>query len=131
MFPEAREQLDLGSWVVDDEFVSEYLSAVEDGLPIYRELDAVPPMALAARALGALLDELALPPGTIHASQELDCRRIVRYGEEVSCTGSISRPRQRGAWQFVTADFQLRGKDGNDLVSGKSTVLVPVDESAS
>lgn len=131
MFPEPGQKIDLGSWVVDDEFVAEYLGAVDDGSLIYSELGAVPPMALAARALGALLNELALPPGTIHAAQELDCTRTVSYGEKVSCFATLSRPRQRGAWKFVTADFHLRGIDGIDAVSGKSTVLVPVDESAS
>ena len=125
MLPAPGEELNLGRWVVDDEFVQEYLGAVEDSSPIYGEADAVPPLALAARALGALLEELSLPPGTIHGAQELDCRRMVRHGEEVSCIARPSRPLRRGDWQFLTFDFTLYGADDEPVVSGKSTVLIP------
>ena len=119
------EELNLGRWVVDDQFVQEYLGAVEDRSPIYGEVDAVPPLALAARALGALLEELSLPPGAIHGAQELDCRRMVRHGEEVSCIARPSRPMRRGDWQFLTFDFTLYGANDEPVVSGKSTVLIP------
>ena len=130
MLPEPGEELDLGRWVVGRDFVDDYLAAVEDTSPTYAELDAVPAMALAARALGALLKELALPPGTIHAAQELDFRRLVKAGQEVSCIASISKPRRRGEWQFVSAQFTLRSTGGEALMGGKSTVLVPVDQVA-
>jgi acyl dehydratase len=130
MLPEPGEELDLGRWVVGRDFVDDYLAAVEDTSPTYAELDAVPPMALAARALGALLKELALPPGTIHAAQELDFRRLVKAGQEVSCIASISKPMRRGEWQFVSAQFTLRSTGGEALMGGKSTVLVPVDQVA-
>ena len=115
----------MGRWVVDDEFVQAYLGAVEDSSPIYGDVDAVPPLALAARALGALLEELSLPPGTIHGAQELDCRRMVRHGEEVSCIARPSRPMRRGDWQFLTFDFTLYGANDEPVISGKSTVLIP------
>ena len=120
------QKVNLGRWAVGEDFVREYLSAVDDGAGIYRELGAVPPMALAARALGALLSELALPPGTIHAAQDLDSRKMVRIGDEVSCIARLSRPSRRGAWEFISADFTLYGNAGQTLLSGKSTVLVPV-----
>ena len=125
MLPAPGEELNLGRWVVDDEFVQEYLGAVEDTSPIYGEVNAVPPLALAARALGALLEKLSLPPGAIHGAQELDCRRMVRHGQEVSCIARLSRPMRRGDWQFLTFDFTLYGANDEPVVSGKSTVLIP------
>ena len=122
------QKVNLGRWAVGEDFVREYLSAVDDDARIYQELGAVPPMALAARALGALLNQLALPPGTIHAAQELDSKRMVKLGEEVSCIASLSRPGRRGAWEFISADFTLYGDAGETLLSGKSTVLVPVSQ---
>ena len=53
MLPAVGETLDLGHWTVGAEFVAEYLGVVENRSLIYGELDAVPPMALAARAVGA------------------------------------------------------------------------------
>ena len=125
MLPAPGEELNLGWWVVGDEFVKEYLGVVGDSSSIYDEIDVVPPMALAARVLGALLKELSLPPGTIHGAQELDCKRMVQNGEEVSCVARPSRPMRRGDWQFLTFDFILYGTNNEPVLSGKSTVLIP------
>ena len=128
MLPDPGEDFNLGSWVVGHDLAEEYLRVVDDGSSVYRDLGVVPPLALAARALGALLKELGLPPGAIHASQELDCRRTVSLGEEVSCIARLSRPIRRGDWQFISADFNMYAADGEGLISGKSTVLVPLAE---
>ena len=125
MLPAPGQELNLGTWVIDRKFVEGYLGAIEDDSPIYGELGVVPPLALAARAMGALLEALRLPPGTLHAAQELDCKRTVVLGEEVVCVAKLSRPISRGEWQFISAEFSLNGKDGDVLLGGKSTVLVP------
>ena len=125
MLPKPGEKLDLGRWVVSKELVRDYLGAVEDALPIYNETEAAPPMALSAWALGALLNALSLPPGTIHASQELEFKGPVRLGQEVSCSARLSRPMRRGDWQFISAEFILCGEGSEVLLRGKSTVLVP------
>ena len=122
----AGEELNLGRWVLDKAFVREYLDAVEDTSPIYESIGAVPPMALAARALSALIQTLGLPSGTIHASQELECREIVKQGDEVLCRARVSRPRQRGDWSLMAAEFTVSKPDGGPVLAGKSTVLVPV-----
>jgi hypothetical protein len=121
-------ELDLGTWVLGREFVEAYLAAVESTSAIYRDTGAVPPMAVAARALGALIEVLELPPGTIHASQELECKGVLRQGEEVRCVARVSRPRVRGDWSLMTAEFGVSRPGGGSIVAGKSTVLVPVSE---
>jgi len=131
MLPAPGEEFSLGRWVVDLGGQDAYLSAVEDTSTVYRELGVVPPMAVAAQVLSALLKELALPPGTIHAAQELSCGRLVKLGQEVSCSAKLSRPLQRGDWKFISADFWVHGSDGETLLQGKTTVLVPVSEVAS
>ena len=128
MLPGPGEELDLGRWVVGDEFVNEYLGAVDDTSPIYGELGVAPSMALAARALGALLEALSLPAGTIHAAQELRSRRAVRLGEEVSCVATLSRAIRRGDWCFVSAEFTLYGSGGDAVLAGNSSILLPVVE---
>ena len=125
---DSGQELDLGRWIVDRRFTDEYLGAVEDGSSIYAELGVAPPMALAARALGNMLDVLSLPPGTIHAAQELECGRLVKLGEEVSCVARVSRPRRQGGWRFISADFAVRGQDAEAALRGKITVLVPEGE---
>ena len=63
MLPLAGDSVELGQWTVGSEFVAEYLGVVEDRSTLYGELDIVPPMALAACAVGALVEQLALPLG--------------------------------------------------------------------
>ncbi len=121
------QEFSLGQWVIEQSFVDEYLGAVADDSSIYTDLETAPPMALAARVIGALLKELSLPPGTLHASQEIDCKRMVHWGEEVTCVAKLSRARDRGDWRFISAEFTLSSTYGETLISGKSTVLVPTD----
>ena len=125
MLSTAGEQLDLGKLMVERESVVGYLDAVADDSPIYLELNVAPPMALAAHVLGALIEKLSLPAGTIHATQELECKGLVTLGQEVSCTATMSRPLQRGGWNFIAARFTVLGQDGGTLLEGKSTVMVP------
>ena len=58
---ETERNLDLGAFDAAQEVVDEYLRSVGDALPIYEETGIVPPLYLAASALGSLLRKLALP----------------------------------------------------------------------
>jgi 3-hydroxybutyryl-CoA dehydratase len=120
----AGTQLDLGSWRVTEESVEEYLRAVGDKLPLYFDLGLTPPIALAAGALGALLQRLDLPPGAVHSFQEIEALGPVPFGGEVTGTASLSPPRRRGDLEFITTGFSLSEGTGRQILSGKSTVLV-------
>ena len=128
MLPAPGEEIDLGQRVIGREFVDSYLSSVEGRLPIYDELDAAPPLALASYVIGELLQKLSLPAGTIHATQELDCRRLVMIGDMVSCVARLSRPVRRGDWQFVSVKFTMCRDDSQVVLEGKTTILVPAKE---
>lgn len=116
--------IDLGQWRVTKEWVDEYLEAVGDSLAIYLQLGLAPPLALAARALAALLEKLDLPAGAIHSLQEIQTQKAVGFGEEISGVAHLRPARNRGDLQFITADFTLRNRAGDEVQSGKSTVLV-------
>ena len=120
--------MELGSWELTEEFVHDYLSAVGDGLPVYARHGLVPPVALAARALGFLLEQLGLPPGAIHSLQEVSAMAPVAVGQVVIARASVGEPKRRGGMEFITAAVCLSDKAGNDILSSKSTVLV-VDSS--
>ena len=120
--------MELGSWELTEEFVHDYLSAVGDGLPVYDRHGLVPPVALAARALGSLLEQLDLPPGAIHSLQEVSALAPVAVGQVVTAKASVGEPKRRGGLEFITAAVCLNDKAGNDILSSKSTVLV-VDSS--
>ena len=126
--PQPGEEFSLGEWTLDAESRQAYLEAVGDESPIYAELGATPPLALAAQALGRMLDVLSLPGGTIHASQEISCLEPALLGETVSCAAKLSRPMQRGDWRFITVDFTVTGAGKRELIRGKTTVLAPLVE---
>ena len=117
-------EVNLGSWEVTEEFVRDYLNAVGDGLPVYFHHGLVPPVALAARALGSLLEHLELPPGAIHSLQEIETIRPVPFGQEIIGTAVLGRPKRRAGMEFITTGFTLEDREGRQSLAAKSTVLV-------
>ena len=114
--------LDLGSWPLTPEWVSAYRKATGED-----EADdgTVPPLALAARALACLLQELQLPGGAVHGGQEVECRRAASVGEQIHITAEVGRPSQRGDFRFIVAGFRVRGGDEDTILTGKCTVILP------
>ena len=102
---QVRDEVDLGSWEVGEEFVREYLAAVGDPSPAYFGYGLAPPLALAARTLGSLLEHLALPPGAIHSLQEITTFAPVPFGQEVTAKARLGPVKRRGGMDFITAGF--------------------------
>ena len=121
----ADSQIHLGQWQVTEELVLRYLAAVGDDNGGYREHRLAPPLALTAMALGALLEILGLPGGAIHSLQEVETRRGLTWGETVTGTAMLQRPRRRGGLEFITASYVLADGNGAPVQEGKTTVLVP------
>jgi hypothetical protein len=115
---------DLGWWSVTPEKVQQYLQAVGDTNQEYYTHQLVPPLALAAYALGTLLQRLNLPPGAIHSLQEVDALHPVGFGEEVRATARLERSRRRGNLEFLGAAYWLENARGQLVQTGKSTVLI-------
>ena len=117
--------IDLGSWTLTGNSVRDYLDAVGDDLGLYGETGLVPPLALCALALGAMLEKLSLPPGTIHSIQEMDAVAGVGVGEVVQGQAIPGRPRSRGGLRFMTVGYTLENGAGDIVQRGKTTVLTP------
>ena len=117
-------ELNLGSWKLSDEFVGDYLRAVGDGLSTYSRHRLVPPVALAARALGSLLERLELPPGAIHSLQQIETLNPVPFGEEISGAAFVDPSKRRGGMKFITVGLTLKNLAGRPTLRSKSTVLV-------
>ena len=121
---EAEQNLDLGSIEATQDSVVEYLRSVGDALPVYKETGIAPPLFSAASALGALLRELALPPGAIHSLQEVETITPVAIGSEVKVNALVEKPRRRAGLEFVTVVCTVESA-GAVALKSKSTVLVP------
>ncbi|MDE2780104.1 MAG: hypothetical protein OXI91_10565 [Chloroflexota bacterium] len=122
--------MDLGAWTLTEETVREYLEAVGDDLDLYLERGMAPPLALCAYALGAMLEKLSLPAGTIHSIQEMEALAGVAIGEEIRGEAMPERPRTRGGLRFMSVGYRLSTMSGEVVQTGKTTVLTPESEAS-
>jgi len=105
--------------------VQQYLKAVGDTSSLYSETGLAPPLALAAYAVGAFLEKLNLPPGTIHSIQEMETLAPISFGEVISGTARLGRPKRMGDRQFFSVTFTLVNSGSQKVLTGVSTVAVP------
>jgi len=126
---EKGHQFSATSFVLDEEAVARYVEAVEDeALPRLAQAEGkawVPPMAVAALALRSLMEEMVLPAGAIHVSQELEFVRAVEAGERITCRAWLSHRSQRGGWWVLAVEMEGAGESGQPVLAGRSTVMVP------
>ncbi|UCH86135.1 MAG: MaoC family dehydratase [Dehalococcoidia bacterium] len=131
----AIEALDKGhqfsgtSFVLDEETVARYLEAVEDEA-LLRLAQAVgkawvPPMAVAALALRSLMEEMTLPAGAIHGSQEFEFLRALEVGERITCRAWLSHRSQRAGWWILAVGMEGTDESGQPVLTGRLTVMVP------
>lgn len=109
------------TYELDAPLITKYIKAVSrDGTaPEY-----VPPMAIAAYAMAALARSLALPPGTIHAGQELEFLKAVPLGSAVTCQGRVAQKLERGKLRMLTIDIAAAER-GDTVLIGRSTLILP------
>ncbi len=102
--------------------VSKYLRAVDspgDGF--------VPPLAITACAIAAMIKSLSLPPGTIaiHASQELEFFKLMPVGATIECRSRVAQKITRGKMSMLILETEIFDKNGEKVQAGKATVALP------
>ena len=109
------------------EWVREYVAAVEDRAIARLGEDLVPPMAVAALAIRALLDAAALPPGAIHLGQELSFLRPLRVGEGLMARARVASRGERQGWALMGIEMNVQDGAGRPVMTGRATVTMPLD----
>lgn len=126
--------LEPGRLLVDEEMsvsaevAAAYCAAVQDDAPIYRERQVVPPLAVAALALGRAMGAVGLPAGAVHAGQELEFGEPVAPGEPLLCSAHVSQNAIRGGTRFLGVDILVTRRE-QTVVAGRATILVPEEAS--
>lgn len=112
------------TFVVSAEDVARYLDAVGDGNAVYAERGLAPPLAVAAHGLGALLEAIKLPGGSLHSNQEVEWRAGVEAGT-FRLTGRIAQRSERAGMIISVIEFEV-SPEGSDepAVTGRTTVVV-------
>jgi acyl dehydratase len=117
------------SFELSTDWVSQYVDAVDDCAILGLGEAAVPPMAVAALSIRAMLEHASLPPGTVHAGQELSFRRAARVGEVLEVSGRVVSRGERAGWVLMSVEMNVSaGSDG--LMDGRATVSFPAQSEA-
>ncbi len=114
---------------VDD--VRAYLAATgeSDGPSTQLWAETVPPVALGAFALAALMEQMAPPFGTLHAGQEFEFHRPVAPGEELTARVTVDQRAERRGSLLTALSIELRA--GDEVVAeGRTTLVNAVAEGA-
>lgn len=105
--------------------VSTYLKAVDETTQLYRDIELVPPMAIAAYAMAALSQGISLPQGTIHVSQELEFMGTVSIRDTITCHAEVSRKQNRGRLHLMTIDLDVFNQNQKKVLAGKVGFALP------
>ena len=109
---------------IDAEQARAYGAACGDALELYDVAGVVPPLAVAALALGALLDQVSLPPGTLHAAESLSFKAPVPRDSALEYRATLAQRSQRSGWIVSVLDTQI-SHNGAVAVTARATVLSP------
>jgi hypothetical protein len=112
------------SFTVDAAKSLAYRAATGDPLSLYDDANAVPPLAVAAFALGALMEVIELPDGTLHGNETLQAHALAPVGSTFTCAPTVTRNATRAGMVFITFEFVVSHAD-TPVVTARSTVLFP------
>ena len=112
------------SYQLTQPVIAKYLEAVGETSDLLTS-GIVPPLAIAACAMTALSHSFTVPPGSIHASQELEFLRVVPIGTSISCGGKIAQKLERGSLNLVILEINVTNQAGEKVMTGKATIAAP------
>ena len=113
---------------VDPERVRQYLAAVESESPLYHaDSNVAPPLAIAAWVLRGLIEEIGLPPGSVHVAQEFSFIDTAPLDCTLDATAEVVQASSRAGMDVVV--FEVTAiHEGRLVLSGRSMLLMPADE---
>ena len=110
-------------------YLDAYASATRDTSTVYDDAGLAPPLAVATRALGALLDEIELPPGSLHTGQEIEMRTGVPASAKLTLSARVAQRSKRGGMIIAVLQFDVTANDGAEpVLTGRTTVIMPQEQ---
>lgn len=124
------QDIPIKGFLVDTNSAMLYASAVEDSTAIIDKTNqptVVPPMAIAALGLKAILESLGIPEGALHSSQELNFHGPFEIGSEFNCQATVERNSVRKQSRFVSIKLSVRDYKNREVMSGTTTLIIPIN----
>lgn len=112
------------SYNIDNRMIEQYITAVQD-TSFQNDDSFVPPMCISALSLRGAIEDLKIPSGTLHASQEITFIKPVSINQSLSCHAKISSNTLRGDWRFMAIVLSVTDMNEIEVMSGKSTIMLP------
>ena len=110
---------------IDAERARAYVVATGDSNCIYEDDGFVPPLAVAAIALGYLLELVSLPAGSLHVSESLEYKAPVPAGAALECKAALVQRSQRAGMVVSVLDTEI-SHEGVVAVTARATVMSPL-----
>ena len=82
-------------------------------------------MSIAALSLKGVVNDLKIPGGTLHTSQEINFLSKVPIGETLVCTATLNSNTVRAEWRFMVVKLVVCDSKGTTVMTGKSTIMIP------
>ena len=109
---------------IDNKVIDQYVTAVQD-TSFQDEHVFIPPMCICALSLRGAIEDLKIPGGTLHVSQEVRFIKSVTINQTLHGRATISSNTVRGNWRFMSIKLTVIDMNGIEVMSGKSTIMLP------
>lgn len=107
-----------------EDFINKYTESVKDNSDYKNN---VPPMAISALSIRGVLNDLNIPGGTVHVSQEFNYFSPVQKSDKIECLATIISNNVRGGWRFLVIKLETISENHKLIMTGKSTIMIPVE----
>ena len=107
-----------------EDFINKYTESVKDNSDYKNN---VPPMAISALSIRGVLNDLNIPGGTVHVSQEFNYFSPVQKSDKIECLATIISNNVRGGWRFLGIKLETISENHKLIMTGKSTITIPVE----
>ena len=95
-------------------------------------VDTIPPLVPGAFVLAALMEQIPLPPGSLHTGQEFEFLRATQPDEPLEVQIQVAQHSERRGNLIVTFTFGLHppGAPADQVLRGRSTVIAPARDTS-
>ncbi len=125
---ETGHEFPQSTFKLDTDTITSYLKAVDDNSYPYQEMNIIPPMAIAAITMGILSEEINLPSGTVHVSQEFVFSDVANFNDTLTVGAKIIRNLSRGKFHMLDIVLAIQSQDNRTVLTGKTSFILPAQD---
>jgi len=110
---------------VDSEMATAYLEATEEVSACYAANALVPPLQIVAATIAEFFEQVPLPAGTIHTTQEIESLGEISFGDTITASSRILKMQARRGRIFMTIATELAKNNGEIVGRAETSLVLP------